>query len=320
VLLAVFGSRERKKQKKFMRDYSHKIAFIVATKDRPEDLRRMLSSLKGQSYLPQEIIIVDGSEKSVRDIVQALEFSSLTIRYLRCLPPSATRQRNMGIDAVSRDISLVGFLDDDIRLEPRALEKMMDFWQHAAEDVAGAAFNLVNHPPLYASRLKRLPVVRRFGLYSQESGAVLASGFQVMIGHPEATTFVRWICIGASVWRREVFAYYRLDEWYDGYSYLEDLDFSYNIGQKYKLAVVAEADYYHYPASSGRGSGYVFGRREVANRIYFVKKHSELSRAKCYLALFVRMLISLALALQEREMNYVSRALGNLIGLAESMI
>ena len=141
-----------------------------------------------------------------------------------------------------------------------------------------------------------------------------------MTGTVSETILAEWLPTTAVTWRKKVFEEYQFDEWFSGYSYLEDLDFSYRVGKKNELAVVADAKYYHYPAASGRGNSYSFGKREVANRIYFVKKHQELSFFKCYAALIVRMFISLIFAAREKQASYLLRAWGNVGGLVQAII
>ena len=293
------------------------IAFVVVTKNRATELRRMLGSLVRQSYPPDQVILVDSGDLPVEGIQKG--FPDLRIEYLRCIPPSGTRQRNEGLKRIRPEITLVGFLDDDVVLGEDALCEMMRFWEDAPEDIGGAAFNLINHPPLFASWLKSLPFVERLGLYSRRKGIVLPSGFHTMIGHVSETTFVKWLPTTAVTWQRIVFDTFQFDEWFEGYSYLEDLDFSYRVGKKFGLAVVGSAGYRHYPASTGRGSGYEFGRREIRNRIYFVRKHPELSLPRCFGGLFIRMLISLFLASRGETGYYVRRVQGNAIGLAHSL-
>jgi GT2 family glycosyltransferase len=128
------------------------------------------------------------------------------------------------------------------------------------------------------------------------------------------TTYVRWLPSGATFYAREVLDQVRFDEWFENYSYLEDLDFSYRIGKKYKLAVVADARFYHYPSEVGRPSAYLFGKKEVLNRLYFVSKHPELSRPLCCLALSIRSLMSVLLGLTRFEADYFKRAAGNFAG------
>lgn len=292
------------------------IAFIIATKDRPVELHRTLQSISEQFVRPDEIVIVDGGNISTKDIVQS--FSDLNIIYHVCKPPSATRQRNLGIEFVGPRIQLIGFLDDDIVLEPSAIANMIEFWQIASPEIGGVAFNLMNQPPLFAGQLKRIPFVEKLGFYSNKCGRVLSSGFHTMIEPRNECQFVQWLPTTAVLFRREVLESVKLDEWYKGYSYLEDLDFSYRIGKRYKLAVAANARYKHFPGSSGRGNPITFGKREVINRLYFVRKNRELSLLKCYTVLHLRILINISQGISEGRWDLVKRAWGNIVGLASS--
>ncbi len=278
----------------------------------------MLKSLNDQSHLPDQVIIVDGGDYQVKDVVH--EFPNLILNHLQCVPPSAARQRNVGLKAIYPEITLIGFIDDDIVLEPDALEKMMDYWENAPESIGGTAFNMVNHPQIYGKWLKSLSLTEKLGLYSKDRGKVLPSGFHTMIGYVPVITFVQWLPTGAVILRRRILEEFQFDEWFVGYSYLEDLDFTYQVGKTYQLVVVADARFYHYPAATGRDSDHMFGKREVANRLYFVKKNKELSLPLCRLGLVIRMLISLCLFIRERKPSYLHRMLGNIVGLAKSII
>ena len=295
-----------------------RICIVIPTKDRPEKLRTVLLSLASQTQKPYKVVIVDGSEKNTVDFLD--NFNKLKIKYIKLRPPSATRQRNVGIKAVSKDCDFIGLIDDDVVLEERAIERMMGFWKNADGNVGGAAFNLMNHPEIYAETFKSMRITEKMGLYSKKSGKVTAAGFQTLIGKAKETVFVDWFSSEASVWRKHIFKSYGFDEWFKGYSYLEDLDFSYSVGKKYKLAVVADAGCYHFPASGGRGSGFEFGVKEVFNRLYFVRKHEELSIMKCFLALKIRQLMSVWLFFKERKIYFLSRAFGNSVGLIKSII
>ena len=289
------------------------IAFVVATKDRPASLAGLLASLEAQTVRPAEIIVVDGGAGSVEGLCRAAR--PFPVRHMRCLPPSASRQRNVGITAAGPDIAFVGLLDDDVVLDRRALEEMMTFWDGAPADVGGAAFNMTTHPPLRAARWKSLPFVEHAGIYGRKPGAVLKSGFQTMIGTVAETTPTAWLPSGAVVWRREVLRRLKFDEWFSDYGYLEDLDFSYGAGKSLVLKVVAGARYAHHPQASSRLDPFRFGRKEVANRLHFVRKNPELSPGLCRLALCLRMLMSLADGILRGKGQELRRARGNLVSL-----
>ena len=120
----------------------HRISLIVATKDRPNDLQKLLQSLRNQTAGPAEIVIVDASMEPVAAMIA--EFPELTLRYLRHWPPSAAAQRNAGILACDPASTLVGFADDDTTFEPQAFENMLNFWRAAEPEILGAAFNFRN--------------------------------------------------------------------------------------------------------------------------------------------------------------------------------
>jgi len=289
---------------------SHKIAVVIPTIGRYDDLGRMLASLAAQTRLPDEVIIVDQDETSLRFVG---EFPQLHIQVI-ALPGSACLKRNAGFRAAQPDVDLIAFLDDDIVLEPEAVEALLRFWDEAPEDLGGAGFNLVNHLPVYAGALKRLRLTSRLGLYDSAKGAVLRSGFHTTMPDVQQDLYVRWLPSWAVVYSRKVLAEYSFDEWFESYSYLEDLDLSYRISKKYRLAIVAGARFYHYPSKVGRPNLYMFGKKEVLNRLYFVSKHPELSRPLCCLALSIRAGMSLFLGLVHRDFSYFQRVAGNFAG------
>ncbi len=293
-----------------------KIAFVVATKDRPEDLWTMLRSLADQSRRPDQVVIVDSSAEPVQSVAE--EFSGLNVKYIHVDRPSASGQRNVGIRAVDEGMDLIAFLDDDAVLEPGSLEAMLEFWQAAPTDMGGAAFNWLNFEPTGGGWLKRSALCRWLGLYSPVRGQVMPSGWQTLVGVVSENIEVNWLCSGASVWRKDIFEKFSFDEFFDGYSYLEDLDFSYGVGHHYKLAVVAGAGFNHYPSPAGRSSMVRFGKVEVANRLYFVRKHG-LSLWRCYLGLMIRLLMTLAGAFSRRSRQNLGRVWGNCVGLMQSI-
>jgi len=288
----------------------HKLAIVIPTLGRPAELRRLLASLAGQTRLPEEVIIVD-EDGSARTL--AKDFARLDIRVV-VLPGSAAAKRNAGIRAVRDEATVLGFVDDDIVLERAALEAMAAFWGQAAAGLAGACCNYVNAPQGFAQELKRLAIWHALGLYERLPGGVARSGFQTRMTCLRETVYVRWLPSGATFYAREALEQFRFDEWFEGYSYLEDLDFSFRIGKQYRLAVVAEARFFHYPSESGRPGPYLFGKKEVLNRLYFVSKHAELSRTLCCLAISIRTLMSVLLGLTRFDIGYFQRVAGNVAG------
>ena len=288
--------------------FTNKVAVVVPTKDRPRDLRRMLSSVAAQSCLPDQIIIVDGGEETIEEVVK--EFPALNIHYLRVYPPSLSRQRNAGMAAIDPTVTLAGYLDDDLVLEPGSMEAMLALWEDAPMELGGARFNIVNEEFPRGVWIKSV-----FLTDSQARGVVLTSGYQTSIGRVTENKYVRWLSGGVTFWRRQVIEEFSYDEWFDGTGYLEDVDYSYQVGRKYKLAVVADARVQHltYPVRKDRN--YLLGKWQAINRMYFVKKNPELSVPLCYWAMLGQLAVNMGKGLVERDSAGLKRAFGNIVGL-----
>jgi len=266
-----------------------KLAIVIPTLGRYAELRRMLASLARQSRWPQQVLIVGEGEGNAQI---ASEFPELHAEFILFPGSSISDARNRGAQAAHPDLDLIAFIDDDIVLDPGAIEAVMRFWETAPADLGGTALNVLNDSRRVASWLKRKRIAAQLGLYDSTKGAVARSGFHVPFGEVSETIDVAWLPTYCVVYARRVFERYGFDEFFKGYSYLEDLDLSYRVGKKHRLAVIPDARFYHFPSIVGRPNSYLFGKKEVVNRLYFVSKHPELSRRLCFLGLSVRSLMS----------------------------
>jgi len=292
-----------------------KIAFVVPTKDRPEELRKLLASVSDQTRRPDQLIVVDGSDPPVRDVVDA--FPDLRVDYTRIFPPSLSRQRNAGMERVRPDITLAGYLDDDIVLEPDAVQRMLAFWKKADPKVGGAAFNITNAPmPNW------IDVKRWFDIDDSRPGKVLPSGCVSTLGSRSEDFEVDWLCGGATVWRREIIDKYPYDEWFVGTGYMEDVDFSFNIGARFRLVLVTGARLAHYSPPVRLDRQYLLGRWQIVNRMYFVRKYRDrgMSMARAWWASFGMVLLNVGYAVVRRDRGYWDRARGNVSGVLAELV
>ncbi|MFQ6026266.1 MAG: glycosyltransferase family 2 protein [Dehalococcoidia bacterium] len=294
-----------------MPEFKHKIGIVVPTLNRYPDLHRMLTSLAAQTSRPHQVIIVDGGEgnNTVERIVE--EFPTLNIRYLSENPPSLARQRNLGMGALEPGITLGGYIDDDIVLESDAVEAMLAFWESAGPEVGGVRFNITNE-----RRASLLGLRSLFRIESSTLGRVTPSGFNSSIGAIDRAQTVQWLSGGATIWSREVINEFQYDEWYQGTGYLEDLDYSYQVGQKYQLVALAEARVQHYSYPLRKERNYLLGKWQAINRMYFVRKHDTLSVPWYYWSMIGEFLLNVLVSLASRDWWRLKRAWGNLVGLA----
>ena len=295
---------------------ANKLAIVIATKDRPVEVKRLLRSIKGQSLQPSQIVLVDGSDDPVEDVVT--QIPGISVKYVRVYPPALTKQKNVGVTAVDQDINLIGFVDDDVVFADGAIEAMMSFWEGAPENQGGASFNLTDYD-LHKSWLGSLPK-RLFFIDDREFGRVLRSGFNTPIWDTKEDRASGWLGGGYTVWRKQVFDQWKFSEWFTGSGLWEDVFFSHRVAKHYRLSVVAGAGAKPLEVPLTNRQQVRVGRTQVVNWVYFVKSNQDLSIAMCLWACIGRTTINLAKGLVKREPGLIFRSLGNSIGLAAAIL
>lgn len=289
------------------------LAAIIPTKGRPDDLRALLNSIHAQGIWPVQIIIIDGGDLPLEGIIR--DFSFFDIVHVKQKPPSTPIQKNRGLSLLKKDIQAVAFFDDDIVLCPKAIERVFEFWDNRSDGIGGLGGNILNH-----SRLKTSFMEKLFLLGSDKVGIVLPSGFHSRICSLDRDYQVQWLMGGATFWKRDIIKKHKFDEWYYGYSHLEDSDFSYSLSKKCKLYAIKEAKFIHNTKPILRRYEYHLGKMQVVNRVYFVKKHREFSLILCYWACTGLFLKNLFLGTLGCKPRYLLRAVGILAGILTSFI
>ena len=118
----------------------------------------------------------------------------------------------------------------------------------------------------------------------------------------------------AAVWRASAIRNLRFDEFFVEYSYLEDLEFSLQARKQGRFLLLPDAAFLHVPAPGGRKSRFWFGRIEVRNRHYIVRKHG-LSLWRFWLGMTIRSVMTLGRGLA-RDPSELGRFAGNLREIA----
>jgi GT2 family glycosyltransferase len=101
------------------RPIAARISLVICTRDRPDDLRRCLASLAGQTRAPDEVLVVDNapSDDRTRSVAEAAG-----VCYVREPRPGLDIARNAGARAARGDLVL--YTDDDVALHPRWVERI----------------------------------------------------------------------------------------------------------------------------------------------------------------------------------------------------
>ena len=293
--------------------FQHKLAVVIATKDRPDQLIATLASITHQSFQPDQVIVVDGGDRTVEGVLK--RFPDLQIDYMRVYPPALTKQKNAGVANVRPDIDLVGFIDDDMIFEHDSFSAMMSFWDASPEELGGASFNLAAYENPW-SALKSIPQ-RLFFIENRGFGKVHRSGFNTPIWNAKQDSAVQWLGGGYTVWRKRVFDRWSFDEWFTGSGFLEDVHFSYQVGKKYQLTVVANAKAAHLEPPMTRNGQVRLGKTQILNWLYFVRNNPDLSVLMCLWGSVGRTATNLAKGVVKLNASFILRSLGNSLGLLE---
>ncbi len=246
-----------------------KLVLIVPTKDRPKDLRTLFESIEKQTRKPDLVIVVDGSGESIKPVVDS--FPQIKTHHMRVLPPSLPKQRNAGIQALPPDADWVGFLDDDLVLEPGALESIEKYIaDNKADNVKGVGLTILNQPVTKTVIFNAI-----FLIGNPVGGQVTKSGYASGIPPVTQDIHVDWLYGGATFWDRSVFNEFAYDEWFHGTGYMEDVDFSYGVSRKYQLRVCSSAGCYHYHHPIKRMKQTSIGEWQITSWWYFVRKYKD---------------------------------------------
>lgn len=286
------------------------VAVVIPTMNRPAHLDALLASLAAQTSPCGPVVVVDGGD-SVQHITLA-HANRLDVHYLRCTPPGQLRQRRMGMELL-RGLPghrLVALLDDDILLEPDALENMAAFWNRAPADTAGVGFNIVNAPAHSHSWLMGLLLAG-----APEQGRVLASGRNTSILNVSRDLATQWLNGGATVWRRDILEQHPQDDLRTRWAVGEDVRFSYPIGKRARLFVCASARVRDVLAADQAPPAQIRhykARKEALALFYLTTLHPELSRAACLWMLLGLGLVWLANGVRRGDEGSISAARGRL--------
>ncbi|MCW9034196.1 MAG: glycosyltransferase [Rhodospirillales bacterium] len=291
---------------------TEKIAYVIPTMDRPDDMRCLFKSIMGQTRLPDQIVVVDGSNPPIKNICD--EFPSLDVTYVREFPPSLARQRNAGMASLRPEITIAGYLDDDLELEPTATAAMHEFWNGAEESIGGASMSILGQGVPYRQNLLRF-----FMMHGDPPGEILKSGFPCYIPFVEKTIKTKWLYGGATLWRREVINEFSYDEWYAGHGFGEDYDYSYRVGKKYDMYVVGDSRTWHHEHPMSDNKMYVLGRQQIYNRLYFIRKMGDFSPLFISWAIFGQITVNLLALVRHPGQARWDRFRGNLRGLYEAL-
>jgi len=212
---------------------SKDIAIIIPTRNRPEEVRRLLKSIYELDCEIGRIIIV-ASGQDIQKVV--MKFKNLLPVEYYSSEPGQIRQRNHGISLLGDSTKLVATMDDDTTFKKTAVTEIIKFWNSVEPETAGVGFNIVNYPAHRHTWIRSI-----FGVSVPEPGRVLKSGFNTPITNIVQNIRTEWLNGGTTVWRQDILKKYEHREIRSKWAVCEDLIFSYPIGKKYPMYICFNA-------------------------------------------------------------------------------
>ena len=247
------------------------VSVIVCTRNRGGEVVALLASLAAQTRRPDEVVIVDASDRPLleSDWAAAIRACPLNVRHVRC-DPGLTRQRNLGVRASNGD--LLFFFDDDVVLVADFLATMVGRFERHPEYHGGMG-TLTPETDRWSAGV----VAERLFLLQHEygDGRFSASG---MPRHPYGTRHFRDVEVlggGLMAVRRTVFTEDDLefDERLTGYGSQEDADFSRRLSRRRRLFFEPRAVVDHRRSPRGRSTAFERSRMYMRHYRYLYFKN-----------------------------------------------
>jgi GT2 family glycosyltransferase len=248
-------------------------AFIIATRNRPDELLRTVQSLVGQTVLPAELCIVDSSDATpARAAIEAMCAAvDLPLDYLHPTARGLTVQRNVGIDRTTGDP--VFFVDDDVWLAPDCHEAILAEYRRWGPELGGVRATPVRpaRPPLASVAWRKLFGIG--GWWPEASGRMRAGFWVEGVSEAAGVRKLEYMTGWFMSFKREVFEHERFDEALSGYAHKEDVDFTYRVARRYTLLQTPKARCDHFQTVTSRLSSHQLMRMNLANQFYLHRKN-----------------------------------------------
>jgi GT2 family glycosyltransferase len=218
-----------------------------------------------------EYIIIDGSDIPIdnSDEFQKIKelFPDLIYKHTS---PGLTYQRNQGVDLVTGD--LVFFFDDDIVLEKNYIQNILLIFE-TNEHYAGGMGQIPIQPLSFKGKIQT-NFNKFFMLPNKNSdGKFYTSGFAKMPHGGQKFLEVEVLSGGIAAYKTDILRKNKFDEYFAGYGFMEDAEYSRRVSKNHKLFYNPLAICNHLHASNGRGDSFELGKMIMTNFKYVNKKH-----------------------------------------------
>jgi glycosyltransferase involved in cell wall biosynthesis len=214
------------------------VSVVICTRNRPQDLERVLQSLSWQHTRYAEVLVIDDSDPERRGETAAVcERSDIPVTVLTKDTPGLTASRNLALSRVSGALTM--FLDDDVVLRPDYVAKIVGAFA-AHTDLVGATGSTDDDHEYGLTWLRHVLMVP-----GRPTGQVYPSGWAAQPPR-RRTRDVQWLTGCNMTYRTSAVGSDRFNDEFQGYALGEDVEFSHRLHLGgHRLMSVGDAHVWH---------------------------------------------------------------------------
>jgi glycosyltransferase involved in cell wall biosynthesis len=288
---------------------SVRLAIVLTTRNRSQNLQLALESICNNSVLPETISIVSSGENINNTLTKYLKLTNIVHEHVTIA--GQYHQRQVALDKVVHNHDLILLMDDYNILDNNFVYECITSFSKLENYIVGMGVTIVNHE-IVQPRLKNTR--RLIHNYSPEGGVVLKSGIGIPYQNLEKYSSTEWLN-GSSVWRSFIFNEFKHVEMNGTYAAAEDLIFSYPISKKYKLITNRDLKLMHGERNIKTSKFFWRAFKTNLHRLFFVEQHQELSKIWFYVNLIVTTFFSLLIFLRSVSFKSLFTLLGNILSI-----
>ena len=259
-----------------MKISAHQVAIICPTKDRPENVTRLLSCIANLDEKPGQILVADGG-CNLNAITESYR-KQLNLTCLYCPQAGQIFQRNHAHQHLNGSIKLVLHIDDDHTFAANFMTCLIKVWNREAvkpgRSLAGISVNVTNTP-----RLTNDLFCKIFLRSTKSHGGVSIAGYASPLGHVQVDHDVEWLAGGSTAWSRDIIDKHPHPISFPmSWAICEDVIYSYPLHRNYRLIATARVLCLHNDTYKHMSlqQGIFYGVSSAIMRYHFVRQHDEL--------------------------------------------
>jgi glycosyltransferase involved in cell wall biosynthesis len=211
-----------------------KIGMLIPTRNRPNEIRKLLQSLVGQRI---EQIVVCSSGDDLSSTISEFD-DDLPIMHI-VAEPGQINQKMVALERLKGDLDWVIFSDDDVYYPRDFLLRLNNFLEtQKSSNLLGIGFQIHSKTTL-KNNFFRFVFCSLFRIQTGKPGSVQRTGECISYVHYDSTIETEWLN-GASVWRLSEVLKYDSPARFTKYAAYEDAVFSHGRFRKGALLYIPE--------------------------------------------------------------------------------